>query len=137
MPSRIEKRQIKAYRKDLREAPEELRENIVAALKETVTAVHARGKANIQSTFKRRTGALLRNYKRTVRKKSLTALVGYITKAGRRDAFYARFLHDGTRSMPARPFHGNAVEAEKEADTRRHIEARDKVLRDLSGKGPR
>ena len=78
---------------------------------DTVKEVRAKGADNIRAMTSRRTGAMLRFYRSSV---SLTGLitgrVGYITERARRSVFYARFIHDGTRSIEAQPFHDLAVE---------------------------
>ncbi len=81
----------------------------VDAIGDTVDAVHGAGRANIAAMVKRRSGLLRRRYSKTVRKAKQTGLVGYITRSARRAAFYARFVHDGTRYTSARPFHDLAV----------------------------
>lgn len=127
-----------AYRKALRKAPDDLKSHVAEALRETVVGVHTRGKANIRTMLKQgphRTGVLERNYRRSVSSKSLTGRVGYLSARAREVAFYARFVHDGTRHSQPHPFHGNAVEAELEHDKRRMIEARDTVLRKLAEGG--
>jgi len=84
-------------------------DNAIEAIGETVDAVHRAGLANIDNMIKRRSGRLRRRYRKTIRKTKGQGLVGYISAAARRDAFYARFVHDGTRYILARPFHDLAV----------------------------
>lgn len=125
---------VREYRAALKRAPEHLREEVGAAVQETVVGVHTRGKENIASMTTRRTGELARNYRRSFSKKSLSGRVGYLSAKARDVAFYARFVNDGTVKMAARPFHTNAVEAERELDTQRMVKARDDVLARL-GRG--
>lgn len=122
---------VRETRAALKRAPKALKDNVLAAIKETVDGVHARGKANIAAMVTKRTGALDRNYRKSVAPKSLRGRVGYLSDAARAAAFYARFINDGTVKMEARPFHTNAVEAEKELDTQRMVTARDKALQAL------
>lgn len=119
---------IREYRAALKRAPAHLREEVFEAVKDTTESVHARGKANITSMTVRRTGILYRNYRRSLSKASLRGRVGYLSESARDAAFYARFINDGTVKMAARPFHTNAVEAEREADTARMVRARDKAI---------
>lgn len=126
---------VREYRAALKRAPEHLREEVFAAVKETVDGVHARGKANIASMTTRRTGKLAFWYRKGVSKRSLSGRVGYLSAKARDEAFYARFINDGTVNMAARPFHTNAVEAEREIDTQRMVKARDDVLARLGGTG--
>lgn len=122
---------VREYRAALKRLPQHLKDEVATSIKTTVDAVHARGKSNIASMVTRRTGTLDRNYRRSVSKKSLKGRVGYLSAAARSAAFYARFINDGTIKMQARPFHTNAVEAEKELDEARMVQARDKALRRL------
>lgn len=94
-----------------------------AAIAETVDAVHADGIANINAMFKRRSGRLRRLYRRKMRAKQKTGQVGYVTPYARRKAFYGRFLHDGTRDLPARPFHDMAVATHEVAHRKRMLRA--------------
>lgn len=126
---------VREYRAALKRAPNDLRENVLAAVTETVNGVHARGKANIRSMVTRRSGELDRNYRKSISKKSLSGRVGYLSAKAREAAFYARFVNDGTIKMSARPFHTNAVEAEMELDEARMVAARDRVLSLLAGGG--
>lgn len=126
---------IREYRAALKRAPAHLRDGVGDAVKQTTEAVHARGKANIDSMTTARTGELRRNYRRSFSKTSLKGRVGYLSAKARDAAFYARFVNDGTVKMAARPFHTNAIEAERDADTARMVKARDRVLSLLSGGG--
>lgn len=128
---------VREYRAALKAAPDHLRDKVAEAVKATTFAVHARGKANIASMVKRRSGTLARRYRKSFSKKTLRGRVGYLSTASRADAFYARFINDGTVNMPARPFHTNAVEAERELDTQRMVKARDNMLGRLGGRGAR
>ncbi len=122
------------WQRAMKQLPDDLRANVADALKETVDAVHARGKANIASMLTRRSGELEKNYRRSVSKKSLKGRVGYLSRKAASAAFYARFVDGGTINMAARPFHTNAVEAEREHGERRMREARDKAIRQF-GRG--
>ena len=123
------------FRHALRRAPEALRREVLEAIKETVDGVYARGLANIDSMTNRRTGVLRRNYRKSVARKALRGRVGYLSATSQHAAFYARFINDGTVNMPARPFHTQAVEAERDADTARMVRARDHTLGLLAGGG--
>lgn len=100
---------ITSARTRARQRPSILDQKAVAAISETVDEVHQAGRANIDSMVKRRSGLLRRRYRKQVRKNIKTGLVGYITKSARKAAFYARFVHDGTKFATARPFHDLAV----------------------------
>lgn len=126
---------IKEARAALKQAPSVMKDEVIAAIRQTVNGVHSRGQSNISSMVTQRSGALLRNYRKSVRTASLTGVVGYITAKARSEAFYARFINDGTVKMAARPFHTNAVESEKEADQGRMVKARDRVLAVIAGGG--
>lgn len=128
---------VREYRAALKAAPAHLRDQVSEAVKATVVAVHARGRANIASMVTRRSGNLSRLYRKSFAKKSLRGRVGYLSAKSRTVAFYARFINDGTVKMSARPFHTNAVEAEKEINTQRMVRARDKMLSALGGRGGR
>lgn len=103
-----------------RQRPDILDQKAVAAISDTVDEVHQAGRANIDSMVKRRSGLLRRRYRKQVRKNTKTGLVGYITKSARKAAFYARFVHDGTKFATGRPFHDLAV-ARFEAAHRRKM----------------
>lgn len=116
----------------IRKAPDDLKKIVADELRETVNAVHAKGRANLAAMVTPRSGALERNYRKSLSKKTLTGRVGYLSAKAKRAAFYARFINDGTRKMAARPFHTNAVESEKEQHQRRMLRARDTVLREIA-----
>lgn len=126
---------VRQYRADLKRAPAQLKESVADAIRETVDGVHGRGKANIAAMVISRSGALARNYRKSVGRKSLRGRVGYLSAKARDEAFYARFVNDGTINMAARPFHTNAVEAEMDLDQSRMVKARDRVLGLLAGGG--
>lgn len=126
---------VREYRAALKRAPNDLRENVLAAVTETVNGVHARGKANIRAMTTPRSGLLFREYRRSVSKKTLQGRVGYLSETTREVVFYARFVNDGTINAEARPFHTNAVEAEMELDEARMVKARDRILGLLGGGG--
>lgn len=92
-----------------RKRPDFLDQKTVAAISETVDEVHRLGRANIDSMITRRSGLLRRRYRKTVLKRTKTGKVGYFTRSAQRAAFYARFVHDGTKFATARPFHDLAV----------------------------
>lgn len=123
---------IREYRAVLKKAPAELRAEVFEAIGTTVNGVHARAKSNIRTMVKRRTGVLEKNYRKYVSRQNLTGRVGYLSSAARAAAFYAGFVNDGTQNAPAKPFHTNAVEAEKELDTARMMKARDDVVRKMT-----
>lgn len=102
-----------------RQRPDILDRQVAAAISDTVDEVHQAGRANIDSMVKRRSGLLRRRYRKQVRRNAMTGLVGYITKSAQRAAFYARFVHDGTKFVTARPFHDLAVAQTKGAYVRR------------------
>lgn len=86
--------------------------NAAAGIRETVEEVHREGRANINAMTTKRTGRLLRGYKKAIREGGAVGLVGYVSAAARRVAHYARFINDGTSKMQARPFHDQAVNSE-------------------------
>lgn len=125
----------KEFRAALKRAPADLKREVAAAIKQTVDGVHARGKANIRAMVTRQTGALERNYRKSFSPRALRGRVGYLSARSRDEAFYARFINDGTIKMAARPFHTNAVEAEMESDQQRMVTARNRILGLLAGGG--
>lgn len=135
MPSRMTG--IKEYRAALRAAPDELRAEVLAAITASVTATHAAGLANIDAMGVVDEGTLRRWYRKRISAKALTGKVGFLGKRARQRVFYARFVHDGTRYVAARPFHRNAVNATIEAHRRLMTEARDRVIRQTLGAGNR
>ncbi|MEP4195979.1 MAG: hypothetical protein ABJL99_10130 [Aliishimia sp.] len=100
---------VKRARKRASGRNDALDRHVVSAISGTVDVVHVIGRSNIDAMVKRRSGLLRRRYSKTVRKAQMLGIVGYITPAARRSAFYARFVHDGTRYITARPFHDLAV----------------------------
>lgn len=102
---------VAALRRRRRAAPGALQEAVTDQLRKTVEAGRDLGRENIDQMFDRRTGISRRFYRASVSVAALSARFGYVTRAGQKQAFYARFLNDGTRTMEARPFHDNAVEA--------------------------
>ena len=126
-------RGVSGARKRAKQRPDALGGFVNVAISETVNAVHHAGRANIDAMVKRRRGVLRRRYSKTVRKPVFTGFVGYITAKSRRAAFYARFVHDGTKTATARPFHDLAV-AEQE---RRHSQRmRGALKKSISASGP-
>lgn len=117
------------WQRAMRQLPDDLRDKVADALRQTVDAVHSRGRANIRSMVERRSGVLEKNYRKSVSRKSLKGRVGYLSKRAAQQAFYAPFIHDGTQYITARPFHANAVEAERERDELRMRNARDEAIR--------
>lgn len=126
---------VREMRAALKRAPDNLKDGVRDAIQKTVDGVHARGKANIAAMVTNRTGNLFRLYRKSNAPKTLRGRVGYLSAASRDGAFYARFVNDGTVKMEARPFHTNAVEAEKELDEARMVKARDHMLSLLAGGG--
>lgn len=100
---------VRAARARARRRPDQLAKHTLVEIKQTVDEVHSSGRQNIDATVKRRRGVLRRFYSKRVMASSLVGAVGYLTKAARRKAFYARFVHDGTKTASARPFHDMAV----------------------------
>lgn len=100
---------VRAARARARRRPDKLAEHALHEIKQTVDDVHSSGRQNIDATVKRRRGALRRFYSKSVKSNALTGSVGYLTRTSRRKAFYARFVHDGTKTATARPFHDQAV----------------------------
>lgn len=101
---------VASARRRLKKLPGLLQERAAEMIVEHTAKVHRSGRENIQSMTRRRTGQLLRFYRRSVARATLVGRVGYLSARARRTVFYARFLHDGTRSIMPRPFHDNAVE---------------------------
>jgi hypothetical protein len=110
---------FKGARSRARARPDILDKQATLAITETVDVVHRTGRTNIDAMVKRRTGLLRRRYRKTVRKAQILGLVGYFTASARRAAFYARFVHDGTRYITARPFHDLAVAEYETSHSRR------------------
>lgn len=120
---------VKKARARVRKLPDALDQKAVSAISDTVTEVHKAGRANIDNMVKRRSGVLRRRYMKSVRKQTKTGKVGYISKAARRAAFYARFVHDGTKLAAARPFHDLAVAETEGAYVRRMRRALGSTIR--------
>ena len=124
---------IRQMRRALKRLPDDLKDQVRKEMQITLDGVHARGRANIAAMIPKagndvRTGNLKRLYRKSKVGKALKGRVGYLSRASFRKAWYARFVNDGTVKMTARPFHTNAVEAEKERDTRRMVLARNKAV---------
>lgn len=100
-------------------------------IEKTVAAIHREGRANINSMVKRRTGKLSRFYTKGVSRAKGKGAVGYRTKKAKKEAFYARFVHDGTADNAAKPFHDNAVESE-EANHQHRMKS---IVRKIGGAG--
>ena len=92
-----------------RAMPKVLKKNVSLSLGETIASVEVKALRNMDAMVEHRTGTLRRHYKKALLSSSLIGRVGYVTKAAGRAAFYARFVHDGTESAKARPFHDWAV----------------------------
>lgn len=103
-------RGFKAARARARRRPSILEAQARDGLAETVKAVRAKGAENIRAMTTRRTGTLVRFYRSSVSRSALEGRVGYLSRRAKAEAFYARFIHDGTRYLLARPFHTIAVE---------------------------
>lgn len=93
-----------------RRRPAALETAALGQIAETVSAVQRAGLDNIDSMTTRRSGRLRGWYRKAVRRASVSGFVGYISARARRAAFHARFVHDGTATARARPFHEDAVE---------------------------
>ncbi|UWQ77357.1 hypothetical protein [Leisingera sp. M658] len=102
-------RGFKTARRKSRQRVEKLDIAVAGAIGQTVDEVHRAGLENIDAMVAKKTGRLRRFYSKRLVEKSLKGMVGYITGAARRSAFYARFVHDGTAKTKARPFHDHAV----------------------------
>ncbi len=98
-------------RAKLRRMPDALREEVRAVNAYTAEATHARG-LQLMDDFGigNVTGTLRKQYRWKVSRDGLSARVGYLTKAARRRAYYAMFLHNGTRFIVSRPWHQTAVD---------------------------
>ncbi len=107
--------------------------NVAKAISETVDEVHQAGRENIDAMTAKRSGRLKRWYRKSIRSKGARGLVGYLTRKarGKDGAFYARFVHDGTSKMKARPFHDHAV---LEVEGKHAGRMRAALARALSGK---
>lgn len=133
---------VREFRGALKRAPAELRGLAADGIAATVAEVHARGRANVEAMaigtspkpVQKRKGkqyprrVLRRHYRKSVSRKRLVGKVGYLTRKARREAYYVRFVHNGTAKMAARPFHARAVEASASADEKRMVRARDIAL---------
>lgn len=100
---------FKKSRQKSRRRVSRLDDAVADALGETADEVHRAGLENIDAMVGKKTGRLRRGYRKRLSRKSLKALVGYVSAAARRSAFYARFVHDGTSKAKARPYHDHAV----------------------------
>lgn len=120
---------FKGARARARRRPDELDAHVEGAIAETVEAVHRTGRSNIDAMVKRRSGLLRRRYRKQVRGGQLAGVVGYISASARRAAFYARFVHDGTKYAAARPFHDLSVAQHAASHSRRMHRA----LRTIAG----
>jgi len=107
--------------------------HVAKAISDTVDEVHRAGRENIDAMTAKRSGRLRRWYRKSIRSKGARGLVGYLTRKarGKDGAFYARFVHDGTSKMKARPFHDHAV---REVEGRHAGRMRAALARALSGK---
>lgn len=110
---------VSGARRRARRRPTVLDQKVVSAISDTVDDVHREGRLNIDAMVQRKTGLLRRKYRKYVRKQTKTGQVGYLTPSARRSAFYARFVHDGTKAAGARPFHDLAVLQHEAAHRRR------------------
>lgn len=98
-------------RAKLRRMPAELREEVREINEIVARQTHARGLQLMdQFGIGENTGNLRRFYRWRLYRNGLSARVGYLTKAARRRVYYATFLHNGTRTIAARPFHQTAVD---------------------------
>ena len=100
---------FKTARRKSKRRVSNLDENVADALGETVDGVHRAGLENIDAMVRKKSGRLRRGYKKKLSRKTLKGLVGYVSAAARKSAFYARFVHDGTSKTKAYPYHDNAV----------------------------
>ncbi|WP_118138602.1 HK97 gp10 family phage protein [Oceanicella sp. SM1341] len=101
---------IRAQRSRMKRLTTAVQEEVADAIAETLDEVHAAGLAQLDAMVTRRTGRLRRYYRKSFRRGKLEGLVGYISAKARDEAFYARFVHDGTEDMAARPWHDTAIE---------------------------
>lgn len=81
---------------------------VAKAVRVIVEDVHKAGLENLDGEVGVRTGKLRKWYKRAFRRRGLVGLVGYVSAKARDAAFYARFVHDGTETARARPWHDRA-----------------------------
>jgi hypothetical protein len=100
---------FKTARRKSRQRVEKLDANVGDAIEATVTDVHATGRENIGAMLRKISGKLFDGYGKRISKKGHRGLVGYVTRRARENAFYARFVHDGTANAKAFPFHDLAV----------------------------
>lgn len=82
---------------------------VTAGIAKTVEDVHRTGEENMDLMVKHKSGRLKRGYRKRLTGRGLRGLVGYLSAAARRSVFYAKFVHDGTATARARPFHDDAV----------------------------
>ena len=98
-------------RQRLKAMPGTLQRLTADKIEETVREGAARGRELISSGIGRRTGKMLRFYRANVSRGAMVeGRFGYITDRARREVFYARFLHDGTRHIQGFPFHDIVTE---------------------------
>jgi HK97 gp10 family phage protein len=89
----------------LDELPDQIREALLRAVRESAEDVQRETLLNVP----RRTGLLQRRLTIRYKNKGLRAEVGWFAA----DAYYAWFHEFGTKSIPARPALGPAIEAER------------------------
>ena len=110
-------------RKAVREAPVAVQRAIVEELQAVGEAVHAEGLANMDAAFGTSEKGFVevrgkryprqqvrRRYTLRIAPRALRVRIGYLTPSAQRAAYYARFLHDGTRFFQGSFFHMRAVE---------------------------
>lgn len=116
----------------IRRMPDALEDAALEGIRETVNAVHREGRGNIDAMVNKRTGKLRRYYSKLTSRAKMAGTVGYRTAKAKNEAFYARFVHDGTANTTAKPFHDSAVEAEYARHSQRMRRALQKVANSAS-----
>lgn len=115
----------------IRKMPTVLQTRVRENIEETVREGAARGRELIAGRFGKRSGKMRRFYRaRVSRSAKVEGRFGYITARARRQVFYARFLHDGTRYILGYPFHDIVTE---ELGPRHRRRMRDALRRTIRG----
>lgn len=130
-------------RRAIRRAPQELQDEALVEVRRSAKKMHdsAKAKLNVASKFaplwhgkigmQNITGVFRRNYRWSVAKRSLRARVGVITPAAARKAPQIYWFNNGTVNQPARPFHDEAFEGEREPYIQNQKAALNSVLNKL------
>lgn len=125
---------VSGVRQALRRVSGHLEEAIKAEVRAATEKTYALGRDNIDAMTVRRTGTLRREYRRSYVKKGKRGRVGYLTPRARAAAFYAGWVHYGTVTAGAHPFHALAAEVVEPEFLRRAPSAVRSALRKEFGR---